>query len=682
MNKRLIAAIASGALIVMLAYAERLVGATPLVSGIDRQYIDDSVRAQDDFYRHVNGRWLASVEIPADRGRYDVMAQVTDVIQSQLQQIVADLNKDADAARPDERKIADLYASFMDEAALDRLGLKPLDAEFFRIDALKDEGQIPSLIAHFNRIGVAAPFVPQVHQDAKDATRYVFDLEQDGLGLPNRDYYLARDAKLIEVRALYGQHVQKMLMMAGDRSAARDANNIVELESTLAEAQWSEIKNRNAAKTYNKVELSKLSGLVPGYDWTAYLSGCRVAGKSDYLIISQPSYITSFSQILKRTPLPIWKAYFRWHLLSDFAPYLGKPIVEEHFAFYGAVLRGLEHDKPRWQLGIELLNSSIGEELGKIYVARYFPPESKMRMERLVSNLLDAYRADIDTLDWMSPQTRDRAKEKLAKITTKIGFPARWRDYSALKFVRGDLVGNVIRAREFEYDRSVNKLGQPVDRSEWDMLPQTVNAHYDAERNEIVFPAAVLQPPFFSAIADEAANYGSAGAMIAHEISHGFDDQGSQYDGSGTLLSPPGWFTQADLDRFRAKTRALVAQYSRYAPVPGYPVNGDLTLGENIADNAGLAVAYKAYHLSLAGKAAPVIDGLTGDQRFFMAFAQVFRGKTRENEAILRIKLDPHAPEEIRGTVPEMNLAPFYQAFGVKDGDKMYLPPDRRVTIW
>lgn len=681
MNQRLIAVIVSGALIVELAYAEQSVGVR-LVSGIDTQYIDDAVRAQDDFHRHVNGKWLSSVEIPADRGRYDVMTQVTNSVQTQLQEIVAELGKDEDAAHPEERKIAALYASFMDEAALDRLGLKPLDAEFFRIDSLKDKGQIASLIARFNRIGVAAPLVPQVHQDAKDATRYVFDLEQDGLGLPDRDYYLTQDAKLIQVRELYGQHVQKMLMIAGDQTAARDAKNIVALESTLAEAQWSEVENRSAAKTYNKVELSKLSGLAPEYDWTAYLSESRAAGKSDYLIISQPSYVTSFSQILKRTPLPVWKAYFRWHLLNDFAPYLEKPIAEEHFAFYGAVLRGLERDKPRWQLGVELLNSSIGEGLGKIYVARYFPPQSKVRMEQLVNKLLGAYRADIDTLDWMSPQTRGRAKDKLAKITTKIGFPARWRDYSALKFVRDDLVGNVIRAHEFEYARNINKLGQPVDRTEWDMLPQTVNAHYDAERNEIVFPAAVLQPPFFNAIADDAANYGAAGAAIAHEISHGFDDQGSQYDGNGTLLDAPGWFTAADLDKFKARTRALVAQYSAYEPVPGYPVNGELTLGENIADNAGLAIAYKAYKLSLGAKEASVIDRLTGDQRFFMSFARVFRGKTRESEAIMRIKLDPHAPEEVRGTVPERNLASFYEAFGVKSGDKMYLPPERRVTIW
>ncbi|HEY6621794.1 MAG TPA: M13-type metalloendopeptidase [Steroidobacteraceae bacterium] len=681
MNKRLIA-IASVFLMTMLAYAKETVGATALVSGIDTQYIDDAVRAQDDFYRHVNGKWLATVEIPADRGRYDVMARVTNSVQTQLQEIVGELGKEAEAGNPEEKKIADLYASFMDEAALDRLGLKPLDAEFARIDALKDKGQISSLIAHFNRIGVAAPFSPQVHQDAKDATRYVFDLEQGGLGLPNRDYYLAQDAKLIQIRALYGQHVQKMLMIAGDQRAARDAKNIVALESALAEAQWSEVENRNAAKTYNKVALGKLSVLAPGYDWMAYLSESRVAGKSDYVIISQPSYITNFSQVLKRAPLPVWRAYLRWHLLNDFAPYLGKPIAEEHFAFYGAVLQGLGRDKPRWQLGVELLNSSIGEGLGKIYVARYFPPESKARMQRLVNNLLGAYRAEIDMLDWMSPQTRVRAKDKLARITTKIGFPARWRDYGALEFVRDDLVGNVIRAHEFEYDRNINKLGQPVDRAEWDMLPQTVNAHYDAERNEIVFPAAVLQPPFFNAMADDAANYGAAGTAIAHEISHGFDDQGSQYDGNGTLLDAPGWFTAADLDKFRAKTRALVTQYSAYEPVPGYPVNGELTLGENIADNAGLAVAYKAYKLSLGAKEAAVIDRLTGDQRFFMSFAQIFRGKTRESEAIMRIKLDPHAPEEVRGTVPERNLAPFYEAFGVKTGDKMYLPAERRVTIW
>jgi predicted metalloendopeptidase len=682
MNTLLIGVTFASALVATWAYAEQPVAAAHLASGIDTQYIDDTVRAQDDFYRHVNGKWLASTEIPADKGRYDALAQVTDTVQGQLQAIVQGLEKSTDANDPDQKKIADLYASFMDQATLEQLGVKPLTAEFARIEAPTNKNQIAALIAHFNRMGVTAPYTPQVHQDAKDPARYVFDVEQDGLGMPDRDYYFGNDTKLKQIRELYAQHVMKMLTLAGDRFAAQHTRNIIALEAALAKVQWTEVENRDSVKSYNKLTFNQLTGLAPGYDWKAYLSDSGVTGKTDYLIISQPSYIAAFNKILRETPLSTWKTYFRWHLLSDFAPYLSKPFVDEHFAFYGAVLRGLRQNKPRWQLGIQLLNTSVGEGLGKIYIARYFPPESKARMEQLVSNLLAAYRADIDTLDWMSPQTKDRAKDKLAQYATKIGYPANWRDYSALHFLRGDLVGNVIRANAFEYNRNINKLGRPVDRTEWDMFPQTVNAHYDPERNEIVFPAAVLQPPFFNAKADDAANYGSAGAMIGHEISHGFDDQGSKYDGSGTLLSPPGWFTQADLDKFTAKTHALVAEYSAYSPVPGYPVNGELTLGENIADNAGLAVAYKAYRLSLAGKDAAVIDGLTGDQRFFMAFAQAFRGKTRENEAIMRIKLDPHSPEEIRGTVPEMNLTPFYKAFGVKEGDKMYLPPDRRVTIW
>src|SRR5208283_96348 len=414
----------------------------------------------------------------------------------------------------------------------------------------------------------------------------------------------------------------------------------------------------------------------------AYLADSGVGGKADYLVIRQPSYIAGFDKIIEHTPLSAWRAYFRWRLISHFAPYLSKPFVDEHFAFYGTALRGIEQNKPRWKRGVELIDSSIGESLGKLYVAAYFPAESKARMDQLVANLLAAYKADIDTLDWMGPATKQKAQEKLAKFVTKIGYPLKWRDYGALTIVRGDLAGNVIRANVFEYNRNLNKLGKPIDRTEWSMTPQTVNAYYNPEMNEIVFPAAILQPPFFNANADDAVNYGGIGAVIGHEISHGFDDQGSQYDGNGNLLSAPGWFTQADLDKFRAKTHALVEQYSAYAPVPGYFINGELTLGENIADNSGLAIAYKAYKLSLGGKDAPVIDGLSGDQRFFMGWAQVWRAKTRDSEAIVRIKSDPHAPAQFRGTVPETNQAPFYEAFGVKDGDKMYLSPDSRVSLW
>ena len=660
---------------------------TALGSGIDLQFFDNSVRAQDDFYRHVNGTWLNSTEIPADKGRYGSFDKLSDDSLEQLRTVVERLTQSADAADPDQRKLVELYASFMDEAALEKLDLRPLASEFARIAALKRRSQIPGLIAHFSLLGVGAPYRPQVHQDARDATKYVFDLHQGGLGMPDRDYYLENDDRLQQIRAKYLQHVETMLRLAGDSvagepAAAQEAHDIVALETALAKVQWTKVENRDPVKTYNRVELTQLARLAPGYNWKAYLSDAGVAGKVDYLVISQPSYITAFNELVARTPLPVWRSYFRWRLLSEFAPFLSKKFVDENFAFYGTALRGITQNRPRWKRAVGLVDGAIGEGLGKIYVASYFPPEFKSRMDQLVRNLLAAYQADIDTLDWMGPETKQKAHEKLARFTTKIGYPAKWRDYSALRIVPGDLLGNVMRANAFEYHRNVSKLGQPIDRTEWEMTPQTVNAYYNPEKNEIVFPAAILQPPFFNAQADDAVNYGGIGAVIGHEISHGFDDQGSQYDGLGNLLSAPGWFTQADLDHFKARTRALVTQYSAFAPVPGFPINGELTLGENIADNSGLAIAYQAYQLSLGGEPAPIIDGLTGEQRFFMGWAQVWRAKTRDNEAIMRIKSDPHSPAQFRGSVPEMNQAPFYQAFGVKDGDKMYLPPEQRVSLW
>ena len=653
-----------------------------LVSGIDMQYVDDSVRSQDDFYKHVNGKWLATTEIPMDRGTYGTWDKLSDESREALHTIVEGLQKSVDAADPDQQKIGDLYSSFMDEVGLEDAGLKPLDREFAKIDGLKDKKEIPSLIAHFNRIGVSAPYSPRVRQDAKDSTKYAFVLWQDGLGMPDRDYYLLNDDKLKQTRILYGEHVEKMLTLAGDKAAAKDARDIVALETELAKVQWTKVENRDPVKTYNKVEFAKLPNIAPGYDWTAYLSDAGVNGKTDYLVISQPSYIEGFNKLLQNMPLSVWKVYFRWLLLSDVSPYLNKSFVDEKFAFNSTALRGIPQNEPRWKRGVGIVEYSIGEGLGKLYVAKKFPPESKARMDQLVTNLLAAYKADIDALDWMSPETKAKAQRKLAKIATKIGYPMKWRDYTALQIVKGDLVGNVIRAQTFEYNRNLNKLGKPIDRGEWFTTPQTVNCYYNWTMNEIIFPAAILQPPFFNPMADDAVNYGAIGGLIGHEISHGFDDRGSQFDGDGNLLGKPGWFTQADQDKFSAKAHALVEQYAAYEPVPGYHVNGELTLGENIADNSGLAIAYKAYRLSLAGKEAPVIDGLTGDQRFFSGWAQMWREKIRENELIVKIKSNQHAPDELRGMVPEMNMAPFYAAFGVKQGDKMYIAPDKRVTIW
>ena len=652
------------------------------VSGINQQELDPTVRAQDDPYQYVNGRWLASFEIPADKGRYNQFSRVDDTTQVQLHALVDDLQSTAGGAGPDQQKLADLYASFMGESALEPLGITPLARELARIDAIKNRNQIPALIAHLNRIGVPAPYTAEVQQDSKDAARYVAYLQQDGLGMPDRDYYLQNDSRIKQIRGSYLAHTQKVLALAGDKNATTEARDIMALETALAKVQWTKVENRDPIKVYNKVGLPELVSLAVGYNWNAYLNESGFQGKINYLIVSQPSYISGFNKLLRETPLSIWKSYFRLRVLKAYAPYLGKAFVDENFAFDGMVLQGTEENEARWKRGVHLLDRTMGEALGQLYVAKYFPPAYKERMDQLVKSLLAAYEADIGTLDWMGQETKHKALEKLALFTTKIGYPTKMRDYGALQIVRSDLVGNVVRANEFEYQRNLNKLGQAIDRAEWGMTAPTVNAYYNPALNEIVFPAGILQPPFFNANADDAVNYGAIGAVIGHEISHGFDDEGSQYDGHGNLLEPPGWFTQADLEHFKKRTQALIEQYSAISPIPGYAVNGELTLGENIADNSGLAIAYKAYELSLGGKPAPIIDGLTGAQRFYLGFAQVWRAKIRDNDLIRRIKTDPHSPDRTRGTLPLRNQAGFYSAFDVKEGDRMYLPSDKRVSLW
>jgi putative endopeptidase len=656
--------------------------APALVSGVDLQYIDDSVRVQDDFYKHMNGKWLSATEIPADKGSYDSFDVLYDSSLVQVKSIVEGLLKSVDTSDPDQQKIADLYASFMDEAKLETLGLHPLDAEFAKIDAMKSTKDIPALIAHLVQIGAGTPYTPAVHLDNKDPTRYVFDMQQSGLGMPDRDYYLLNDDKMKQARTAYGKHVEKMLTLAGDKNAAAEAAAIVALETKIAKIQWTRVETFDPIKAYNKVDIAKLGTLAPGYDWQAYLSAAGVVGKTDYVIVSQPSYLTAFAKLTEQTPLATWKSYFRWQLLSNAARFLSKPFVDESFAFNGTVLQGIPENRARWKRGLSLMEITIGEGLGKLYVKQYFPPAAKERADALIKNMLTAYKQDIDNLDWMSPETKQKAQEKLAKFNPKIGYPKKWRDYSNLTIDKNDLIGNVIRGQLFEYQRSIGKLGAAVDRDEWTMTPQTVNAYYNPEMNEIVFPAAILQPPFFDPKADDAVNYGGIGGVIGHEISHGFDDQGSQYDGIGTLLSPPGWFSQADLDKFKAKTKALVAQYSVFEPVPGYHLSGELTLSENIADNAGIATAFKAYKLSLGGKTSAVLDGMTGEQRFFAGWARAWRGKARPDSLIVGIKTDPHSPAYVRGTVPESNMNAFFETFGIKEGDKMYRAPDQRITLW
>jgi predicted metalloendopeptidase len=650
-----------------------------LRSGIDLQYVDSSTRPQDDVYQYLNGKWLREYQLPADKGAVGSFTTLQDKTEEQLRTIVDGLEQTASNEDPDAKKLADLYASFMNESELESLGVKPLLAEFAAIDSVKDMNAVPSVMARMVQIGAGAPFGLQFNLDARDSTRYAVILSQGGLGLPDRDYYLKDDAKLKEARGAYRAHIEKMLGMAGQAKAAQSAAAILELETSLAKIQWTRVEDRDPIKTYNKTAIAELPALMPGYDWQRYLRSSGVEGKADYVIVTQPTYFTSLSKLISATPLHVWKAYFKWRVLSASAPYLSKAFVDERFAFTGGVLRGVPENQPRWKRGINLLDGSLGEALGKLYVAKFFPPQNKARMQALVANLLEAYRRDIDTLDWMSAETKVGAQAKLAKMLPKIGYPDHWRDYSALKISRDDLLGNVVRANEFEYRRNLAKLGKPVDHSEWGMRPQTINASYNPTRNEITFPAAILQPPFFDAGADDAVNYGGIGGAIGHEMSHGFDDRGSQFDADGNLHD---WFTKADHDKFAEKSKALVAQYNAYEPVADYHVNGALTLGENIGDNSGLAIAYKAYRISLAGHEAPVIDGLTGDQRLFLGWVQVWRGKVREAEAIQRIKTDPHSPPAVRGTAPLRNQAGFYAAFGLKPGDKMYLPPNQRVSIW
>jgi len=653
-------------------------GAAP---GLHPDRADPSVSAQDDLYRHVNGAYIARTPIPPDKSWYGAFIEVRDRTLDQLHGIVDGLGDDPAAGKdPDVRKIRDFYASFMDEGRVNALGLQPLQGELARIDALASKDQIPELIAHFNEIGVSAPYQSDVHQDAHDSTRYIVDFRQGGLGLPDRDYYLKEDdARLKEMRAQYRTHVEKMLSMAGDSAAAADSGDVLALETKLARAQWTRVENRDPVKRYNPVAVGELARLTPGYDWKRYLVAADVEGKVDTVILSQPSYFEGFGKLVDETPLPVWKSYFRWRLLSSYAPFLSKAFVDERFDFTGHVLQGIPEIRPRWKRGLEVVEEGMGFALGKLYVERYFPPERKARMDELVKNLLAAYRDSIEHLDWMSPQTKREALAKLALFTPKIGYPVKWRDYSKLAIDRDDLVGNVMRASRFEYRREIAKLGKPVDRTEWYMTPQTVNAYYNPEINEVVFPAAILQPPFFDASADDAVNYGAIGAVIGHEISHGFDDAGSQYDGQGNLRN---WWTKEDHERFAAKTARLVAQYDAYSPIPGYHLNGKLTLGENIADNSGLEIAWKAYHISLHGRSAPVIGGLTGPQRFYTAWAQVWAEEMRPEEQIRRIKVDPHSPGRFRCDGAASNQSAFYDAFGVKAGDGMYLPPERRVSIW
>jgi putative endopeptidase len=640
---------------------------------------DASVRPQDDFFRHINGGWIASTEIPPDRPAYGSFHQLRDKSESSLRAIIEEAAAaTGNAPGSEARKIGDLYKSFMDEARVEQLGIKPIEADLAQVDAIKDKADLIPTIARFQREGVTGLFIAFVTSDAKKSDQYILYLNQSGLSLPDEAYY--REAKFKPLREKFLAHVEKMFKLAGIPDAKAEAASVMAVETALAKHHWDRVKSRDRTLTYNKMDRKALDSLSPGIDWNAWFSAFGDA-KIDELVVRQPDYFKAISTILADTPLADLKAWLKWQVLHDAASLLSKPFVQEDFDFFDKTLTGSPEMKPRWKRGVAITEASLGEALGKLYVAKHFPPAAKERMKELVANLIEAYREDIRTLDWMTADTRKRALEKLAKFTPKIGYTEKWRDYTKLQIDPEDLVGNARRAASFERARNLAKLGKPVDRQEWTMTPQTVNAYYNPSMNEIVFPAAILQPPFFGMNADDAFNYGAIGAVIGHEIGHGFDDQGSKFDGDGNMVN---WWSDADRKEFESRAKKLIEQYNGFEPkqLPGQKVNGALTIGENIGDLGGLSIAYKAYRRSLKGKEAPVIDGMTGDQRFFIGWGLAWRAKFRDAEMARRIATDPHSPAEFRCNGVLRNMPEFYAAFGVKEGDKLWLAPEHRVRIW
>ncbi len=639
--------------------------------GFDTAGMDKTIKPGDDFYDYANGKWLTTTEIPADRSNYGMFTRLQDLSLTRTRGIL-----EGAESQPDS-KIGNFYLSFMDEAAANAAAATPIKPWLAQIAAAGDKAALAAAMARLQRQGVKGLYYSLVSPDDKDPTHYIGQLGQSGLGLPDRDYYLKPDAKLAETRTDYAAYLTQLLTLSGEGDPAARAKAVIAFETRLAQAHWTRIDSRDATKTYNKFAAADFTARAPGFAWTVYLDGLGLARQPDALV-AQPGAFAGEAKVWAETPLAVLKDWLTLRTIDAFAPYLSKPFVDAEFHFNGTVLGGAPQLEPRWKRGVRLVSDQMGEAIGKDYVARYFPPEAKSAADQLVRNIIAAYRQRLASVPWMAPETRRRALEKLAAFTPKIGYPSTWRDYSTLEIRRGDLVGNVARGDAFEYQRGLNKLGKPIDREEWGMSPMEINAYADFQLNQVVFPAAILQPPFFDPRADPAINYGGIGAVIGHELSHHFDDQGRKYDATGKLTD---WWMPQDVTRFTRFTDALSKQYDGYEPLPGQHVQGGLTLGENMADLAGITVAQQAYRISLGGRPAPVIDGFTGDQRFFLGWAQVWRIKYREPNLRQRLLTDPHAPGPQR--VDEVrNRDDWYAAFGVKPGDTLYLPPAERVTVW
>jgi putative endopeptidase len=647
-------------------------------SGIHTDELDAAVRPQDDLYRYVNGSWIAATPIPDDKARYGSFT----VLAEAAELAVRDIIERSQGAEPgtEQRKLGDLFASFTDEERLEALGTAPIEPLLAEIDAIDSTEDVVRMVGRFERLGLPSFLQLFVDNDPGDPESYVVFLEQSGLGLPDESYY--REDRFADIRTKYREFVAAMFPLAGFEDGADRTDHVIALETALAAEHWDNVTTRDSQKTYNKLPWSEVAALADGIDLQQWWEAIDApAGAFATVVVREPSFVTGLARLLREQPLDVWKDWLRWQVIRGSAAYLTSAFSATNFSFYGTALTGAPKQRERWKRGVSLVEGAMGEAVGRIYVQEHFDETSKATMDDLVAHLVEAYRQSITALDWMTDETRARALDKLDKFTPKIGYPVKWRDYSALPVSADDLVANVRAVASFQVDRELGKIGKPIDRDEWFMTPQTINAYYNPGFNEIVFPAAILQFPFFDASRDAAANYGAIGAVIGHEIGHGFDDQGSQYDGDGRLEN---WWTEADRTAFEDRTKALIAQYDALVPteVPDGHVNGALTIGENIGDLGGLSIAWKAYLLSLDGQEPPVIDGLTGAERFFLSWAQAWRMAIRPEEAARLLTIDPHSPTEFRCNQVVRNIDVFYDTFGVTERDAMYLDPAERVAIW
>ena len=648
---------------------------------LDTSHFNREIRPQDDLFEFVNGTWLKKTPIPADKTNYGSFTKLADLSEDRLKNIVEELASQTHQKGTDEQKVGDFFKAFMNVEKANELGAAPIEDELAKIDAIESKEDLIRNFGAMDQMGVTTPFGAYISQDAKVSTQYIVHLVQNGTTLPNRDYYLVRhEEKNIAARAAFLKYVEKLVELTG---SSLDGEEILAFETRLADASWSNIKLRDANGRYNKFKTADLAKLAPGVDWASMFEASGV-DPGDEVIVNTPSYFEKLDEIIKQTSLDTLKDYAKFQVIDSYAPYLSDPFVVAHFNLHRKELGGVTEQSPRWKRAIAAISGgrgfgSLGEVVGKIYVQRHFKPEAKEKMDRLVKNLLKAFGSSIDGLAWMSDETKAKAKTKLSKIRTKIGYPTKWRDYSAFVVEADDLVGNMMRSAKVEHDRQVQKLGKPIDREEWGMTPQTVNAYYNPTKNEIVFPAAILQPPFFSADTAAPLNYGGIGAVIGHEISHAFDDQGSRYDGDGNLSN---WWTDDDRKAFEELTTRLVKQYDSYEPLPGKFVKGKFTLGENIADLSGLEISHRAMSLELEGQEPIEVAGWNADQLFFVGWSRVWARKYREAEMMKRLLTDPHSPSAYRANGPVTNIDAFYKAFDLKPGDGLYKSEEERIKIW